>query len=340
MFFYYARLAVQRLFGLVWSYKLWHLLRRTFFPLRYVEDSIFIYPTWQCNLKCHYCQNLYGTGDFNPPDVVSLTPETWAESVNNIGRNVVISGGEPFVYPRLVELVNSIDQALRVTICTNLSAPHTIERIRRFSRPVHLMVSYHPCSGAPTKMLQTIRQLSAEGRFEGTVHAVGTKAAKGFLRRTQRSFLADGVPLAISANEQELDFKGSRADRTVRVFCYKKAINIGPDGRRYNCITKAIRREDPICDMTDPRVTAKFRHHVCNDFGFCCPSDMAEPGFAPREITPADEALAMIELGDRLPAHLQYVKLRLAGGKLRKVIPISGAADSARCSQQSEASAD
>lgn len=276
------RNSAKRLFGLVLTHRVRRLLPRR---SRQIDRDIYIYPTWQCNLKCKYCQNLSATGQFNPPDANVLTATRWADALNRIGRDICISGGDPFLYPQLAELVNNIDRRLKVTLYTNLSAPGVRNVVEQFKRPVHFYASYHPCSGPPERMIQTAKELAALGKFDGRVHAVGAKKTLNFLwKNAQEKFRRAGLQLDIIVDWNDVDFPGSRKIKKETIYCSKRAINIGPDGKRYNCVTKAIRAQDPICDVGDARVTEFISDYLCHDYGFCCACDMAEPGYIPRKI--------------------------------------------------------
>lgn len=276
------RNALQRLVGPVRL----HRIRKRVFARRntengscsYSDEWIYIYPTWACTLKCAYCQNLHATGIHNPSERRSMTPQAWADSVNDIGRNVVISGGDPFVYPHLSEVVNRIHSSLKVVICSDLSALGTVDVMRQITRPVALDASYHPCSGKAERFARTIELIRELGHVDITMHAVAASKSMKFLRRTQKQFSGRNLQLKLTPAYGELAYEGSRKAAREAVYCSKSNINVGPDGLRYPCLTKAIRMQDPLCSITDPTVTAPFLRHLCHDFGHCVPGDLEEVG--------------------------------------------------------------
>jgi MoaA/NifB/PqqE/SkfB family radical SAM enzyme len=274
------RNAAQRVLGL----RLAHRLREALMPHRSDETGaggdgwISIYPTWRCNLTCTYCQNLNGTGVFNPAERPGPTPELWAESLNRIGRHISISGGDPFAYPHLTELVNGIDPKLAVVLCTNLSTPNVVAVVESFTRPVTFDVTYHPSSGRAERLIKTVVALRAMGKFDGSIHAIAYGKSLPFLRRTQEQFSKEGLQLKINVAFEDLAIEGSRKLKRETVICSKSSINIGPDGQRYHCVTKAIRMQDPKCSITDEQVTSEFRKYRCEDYGHCTACDLQEPG--------------------------------------------------------------
>ena len=78
--------------------------------------SVFV-RTSGCNLRCWFCDTPYASWEpegekYEPPDIVSRVLDVDC-------HHVVITGGEPLLWPSLVELVNALREAGRhVTIET------------------------------------------------------------------------------------------------------------------------------------------------------------------------------------------------------------------------------
>jgi hypothetical protein len=189
---------------------------------------------------------------------------------------VVISGGDPLIYPHIADVVNGIDAKLKVVMCSDLSAETTLDTLASFRRPALFDVSYHPCSGKAERFIETVAAIRAM-QFDVTIHAVGD-GSRAFLRRTQNKFLERDLQLKIVAAYADLRLEGSRQVKRETVYCTKRNINVGPDGVRYPCLTKAIRRHDPICSITDARVASDYPRHLCHDYGYCVPGDLEEVG--------------------------------------------------------------
>lgn len=76
--------------------------------------------TKKCNQKCFYCFNDSGYSKTQN----ELTVEQWKNSLTEISclniKSVHITGGEPFLHPQIVEILNhSIDLGLETTILSN-----------------------------------------------------------------------------------------------------------------------------------------------------------------------------------------------------------------------------
>jgi len=78
-----------------------------------------------CNFSCPYCVNRQGESDaiqyvFNPDEI--------AEFFNRTGQQwlILITGGEPFVYPRFAEVCRELTRNHYIQITSNLSHPDVV----------------------------------------------------------------------------------------------------------------------------------------------------------------------------------------------------------------------
>jgi MoaA/NifB/PqqE/SkfB family radical SAM enzyme len=78
--------------------------------------------TYECNYKCSYC---HAPKPNNPNTRKTLYPGTeqwlkiWDKIYDDYGETeIVISGGEPFIYPNFVELMIDISKKHIIEFCT------------------------------------------------------------------------------------------------------------------------------------------------------------------------------------------------------------------------------
>lgn len=104
---------IWRRLGAKFSYNFCNLLKGWAFP----PEVINIYPTDRCNLKCSMCFEKLRKP--NP----ELEIIDWIKIIDHIKRfqpRIHLSGGEPFVYPEIVDLISYIKKnGLFLTITTN-----------------------------------------------------------------------------------------------------------------------------------------------------------------------------------------------------------------------------
>lgn len=101
---------------------------RTVFPN---QLCIMILPTMRCNYKCSYCKWHYS--------IEEVPLEVWQKALRKFPKaNIYISGGEPFLYKDLPELVSEFNI---MGIVTNGSLD--IDVYKKIKKRIHLNVSYH-----------------------------------------------------------------------------------------------------------------------------------------------------------------------------------------------------
>lgn len=81
--------------------------------------------TLRCNLKCSFCDNRKTTTNkYKEMEVQEVPMENWLQLVDDAGRigvkKFIITGGEPFIRPRVVEMMDRIKRwGMKGTIWTN-----------------------------------------------------------------------------------------------------------------------------------------------------------------------------------------------------------------------------
>ena len=235
------------------------------------DGWIRIYPTLVCNLSCPYCVNHHNPDEYRGNEYQTLPPEKWVESLNRIGRNVVITGGEPFLYTGLDRLVNGLRPELKVKVYSNFSAGKTLEVARRFEHPVEFFISYHPASGPPDRVIENVLELRKAGRFNGHLHAIDTSDQRPRLAKALDQFRQAGVTVQLDP-DQRLLFPGSLMKGRQTVRCERRVILIGPDGSRHQCVSKLVRRKEQVGHILDNELPEKIEV-ICGDYGFCAPCD-------------------------------------------------------------------
>ncbi len=82
-------------------------------------SRLWLYTNFSCNLACDYCcaeSSAHATARLLPVDAARRAAE---ELAGLGGRELLLTGGEPFLHPRLGELVEACGRYLPVTVLTN-----------------------------------------------------------------------------------------------------------------------------------------------------------------------------------------------------------------------------
>jgi MoaA/NifB/PqqE/SkfB family radical SAM enzyme len=132
--------------------------------------SVVWYISHICNFSCPYCFWVQSPATIVP----HIASERWVEAWNRLKPEVLdITGGEPFLQPRFVEMLNGFDPAIKVAITSNMSQP-----LDQFIKEVppkkvfSMTLSYHPTQTTWEQFSSQAVKLRDAG-FNLTVNYVG-----------------------------------------------------------------------------------------------------------------------------------------------------------------------
>jgi hypothetical protein len=243
-----------------------------------------VYPTLKCNLRCPFCSDGLDY-DKSHMGYEPLTAEQWIEILDALpGHDVIFTGGEPTLYQPLPDVINAIHQT-EVFVYTNLA--YDVEKfLDRLMKPIRIFGSFHPSNRGVTaeRIIGNIGKVKAHPmcRSFENVHTI-QHPSNGDVMEHKRVFEAAGLELEIY-QDQFLSNSNSpaacdgREQRTVH--CAYDRILIGPDGKRWICVSKMTRN---IPDGLVPIDQATVPELICSEFGRCSPCDEAA------KITPVEE---------------------------------------------------
>ena len=245
------------------KYRMWDARR--------YDGKLRIYLTLECNLSCRYCVNEHNPAESRALDYSLRRGEEWIRAINQIGRPVIFTGGEPSLHPDFFTILDGIRPEIEVAVFTNFSFdPH--EYVRRVHRPVTFFGTYHPVSGPPDAFLKTIETLREKNAFRGYIHTVEWDKQKRYLDRSREAFLRVGWDPVRDRDQYTLsDCASMKFRRTVH--CSREIILIAPDGTRYLCVSKLLRQANPLENIFEAPLRKGVVSRLCQDYGFCAPCD-------------------------------------------------------------------
>lgn len=224
-------------------------------------------PTLNCILQCDFCSA-------NIPDVVparrkaEIPASVWIEGINRRKLGVVITGGEPFLYGELPELVGGIEKSLRVTIYSSMDC--SVDRfLNECTRQAEFLVSLHPACPDMEAWLRRVQQVRSAG------HRLKFHVVKVAGWQKRKDFLIDhgykGRITVCDTHRRGLRCGGVEVNtKYPLVRCVVGGWRFGPDGYRYNCLqmlnmgAKVGRFEHISEEPSNPWVEIK-----CRQFGYC-----------------------------------------------------------------------
>lgn len=233
------------------------------------DGHLRIYPTLRCNLRCPYCVNMQM--GVRPKNFPSAAPDRWIEAINREKRHVVFTGGEPFLYPGLAEVINGIDADLKIRVYSNfcMKIRPTLDILRR---RVHFFLSWHPQERADRELfLANVLHMYDNPLFTAIIHAIDTPETQDALKDDLRFFSSKGLAVTIDVDQR--DFEGSCQPSLSRAVCSKTIYLVAPDGTRYQCVSRLVRGDRPLENMLQKPLGPEEALDVCPDYGNCAPCD-------------------------------------------------------------------
>jgi len=186
-------------------------------PARF-DGKLRIYLTLKCNLSCSYCVNekIRGVNKKRTPAKASA----WCRAINRQGRHVVFTGGEPFLYRELPQLINGIDPFLSVSIYSNLSFDIS-DALEKIDREVSFYVSWHAHQEPDRAIfLANAEAIRANPLFTLTAHAIEAHENQHLLEADLEFFRDKGVDIAVDVDQR--DFDGCLKHQTSQAICRKR----------------------------------------------------------------------------------------------------------------------
>jgi len=201
-----------------------------------------------------------------------ITAEDWIGVLERVGdRGVMITGGEPFLYPNLLEVVNSVHRDRYLAIYSNLSCV-PMGFAQGLGRVIKIRASYHPHEMPLDKFTQQVRVLAADSNINGSIHLLNLPDSPLFeAARTALASLPWEFHLEQDQRDQFAEMSNGQCERPVR--CASKNILVGPDGRRYPCVSSLLSGNLPQEDLLTDVLGSEIVDVACARWGHCAPCD-------------------------------------------------------------------
>jgi MoaA/NifB/PqqE/SkfB family radical SAM enzyme len=233
------------------------------------------YLTLRCNLQCAYCVNQCfertesRISEYSPAD-----GDKWISAINREKRDVILTGGEPTLHPDFIEILNGIDQSLDVMVYTNFKWSESFLEcfLSQAKRTPIFYGSYHPSSGDPRNFIRIIKTLRRNRRFRGSLHAIDSKQNDDLRMEALSRIESEGFEIKLDSDQSSLFECASRKFRK-NVECLKQIILIAPDGYRYPCVSKMVRRRNTLENIFTAPPGPEKVSTLCSDYGYCAPCD-------------------------------------------------------------------
>ncbi len=250
--------------------------------------------TWRCNNKCPYCWEVQrqAKGEFVPEDFTDA--EKWVNAWNRIKPGVLdISGGEPWLQPGFIDMLEQFDKGIKVAITTNATKDLT-EFVQRISpeKVFSMTLSFHPTQRMSADMFLGKCLLLKNRGFHITVNYVTWPEQMWLIPVYKEFFETHGLrfhvdpyaatphnPFTFSGKEKEFLKQYVGEDRAhwfgevekYDVLCSggQGHLNVQPNGDAFRCINDKILNKGMVGNIldTDFKLNTQWTH--CADYYRC-----------------------------------------------------------------------
>jgi MoaA/NifB/PqqE/SkfB family radical SAM enzyme/tetratricopeptide (TPR) repeat protein len=254
--------------------------------------------TWACNFKCPYCWEVQriAHGEMKPDPFMDA--EKWIAAWNRVRPATLdISGGEPFLQPNFIRMLQGFDNSIRVAITTNLSFDLT-EFVQKISpnKVFSMTLSFHPTQKLPLNVFLGRALLLKNRGFRTMVNFVTYPEQLWMLGNYKQIFESHGLgfhvdpyattpyyPFELSEKERAYlrpFVGGDRAHassltgekKEIHVLCSGGVshLNVQPNGDAYRCIFDKIQGPaSKVGNLFDPdfKLYQEWRH--CGSYQDC-----------------------------------------------------------------------
>ncbi len=257
--------------------------------------------TWACNFKCPYCWEVQRIAHGEMKADPFIEAEKWVAAWNRLRPAILdISGGEPFLQPNFIRMLQGFDDSIRIAITSNLSFDLTefVEKISP-SKVFSMTVSFHPTQKLTLNAFLGKALLLKNRGFRITVNFVTYPEQLWMLGNYKQIFESQGLnfhvdpyaptsyyPFELSENERAYlrpFVGGDRAHasaltgdkREIHVLCSGGVshLNVQPNGDAYRCIrevnTKISATGDKVGNLFDPDFKLYSEWKYCGYYHIC-----------------------------------------------------------------------
>ena len=238
------------------------------------RKAVVWYSTMKCNNRCPYCLA------FQVDDPMIKVPfrewREWADVWNRFEGELLldITGGEPFLVPGMVDLINGLNDSIKVAVTTNTRCDLTrfVQEVSP-EKCISVTASLHPSAPANTEQfLGKILLLKNRG-FRVIVNFVAYPEQLWMIPWFKEQVEGCGVPFhvdpygpgpkrpyTLSSEEEAFLRRYVGADRSdffnhePVLYCCSGGMNflsVLPDGSAYTCVTKRYVKENFVGNVFD-----------------------------------------------------------------------------------------
>lgn len=257
------------------AFKIYRKLSILILKRNIYDRKFHIYITNRCNMNCTYCVNNYIMEDFRGFEFTQKKIEDWAFFINKYKRDVVFTGGEPFLYKEnskdIIDLINLIESRINVNIYTNLGI-NIIKQTEKLFRKIKLLISYHPIETDLNIFFNNLDHINQNQYIKYHIHIVDADSnlSAPVLKIFKKELTARNI---IATVDKDQGFEGSSRLFKKQAICSRRIVLLAPDGTRFQCVGKMMRRSDHLENIFESELGNDKNIIECAEYGYCAACD-------------------------------------------------------------------
>jgi len=241
-------------------------------------DSLWIQVAGlSCNLRCAHCFNASSPGNREMPALSREDVRTLLEEAEEAGvRDIVFTGGEPFLHPEMAEITGDTLGRFPATILTNgtLLADRIVERLATAAGDSRYSLEIRVSVDAPSE--EENDRIRGKGSYGKALAGVAKLEKAGFLPIVTAVRSGDGdAPAALEEFERILVVRGIRKPRVK----FLPVFRIGREEERFGGYGEDDRITAEMLELLGPEQLLCSTARVATSRGiWVCPILVNEPG--------------------------------------------------------------
>lgn len=267
--------------------------------------SCVIHPLLKCNNACPYCAMSNYDASFYGDEKAQLNAESihysqWIRALQRIdldpGRNLMISGGEPLLYPGIEHIVNATPHLSRF-VATNLQQKNAVDLIQRMNNQNFMLsISLH-IYNRPNTLNPSIDQVLTNAKalydlgYQMRIHSlrhtgIPKHTYQEIIEKVDKHQLTDVFSLGRASgiwndsnfiDQEVLDIYGIDAfdGKNKLAHCTPNSLLIDPTGDVYHCYYALTTMNKGLSHGNVFNGTFHYQPNMlCRYYGKCHPSCM------------------------------------------------------------------
>ena len=241
-------------------------------------DSLWIQVAGlSCNLRCAHCFNESGPGNRQMPSLSREEVKGLLDGAEVAGvRDIVYTGGEPFLHPEMTEIAGDTLRGFPATILTNgtLLTDRLVERLAAAENDSIYSLEVRISLDAPTE--EGNDRIRGKGSFERALEGAARLEEAGFLPIvTSVQFREENDPEALEEFEGLLRSRGIRKPRVK----FLPVFRVGREEERSGSYGEDDRVTAEMLDLLGPEQLLCSTARVATSRGiWVCPILVNAPG--------------------------------------------------------------